>query len=165
DLTEKKTSAAEELDRLMELEAQERFDLEAGPLIRGRLIHLPEEEHALLITMHHIVSDGWSMEVFLTELSVLYGAYAGGGEDRLPALEVQYADYAMWQRKWIEGEVLRSQREYWKKRLEEAPTLLEIPNDRERPAEQDYSGGWERLELSKQLTAGLRELSRRHGTT
>ena len=123
-----------------------------------------EQEHALLMSMHHIVADGWSMGVLLKELSVLYGAYAGGGEDPLPELEVQYADYAVWQRQWMEGEVLRSQGEYWKRRLEGAPTVLEIPKDYGRPAEQDYAGDWVDG-VSRELTRGLKELSRRHGTT
>ena len=87
-----------------------RFDLEAGPLIRGRLIRLAEEKHVLLITMHHIVSDGWSMGIFTNELSTLYGAFLRGEADPLPELEVQYADYAVWQRKWMEGEVCSSRR-------------------------------------------------------
>ena len=93
-----------ELERLMAEEAGAGFDLGAGPLIRGRLIRLGEEEHALLITMHHIVSDGWSMGVLFKELSTLYGAFLRGEEDPLPELAVQYADYAVWQRKWMEGE-------------------------------------------------------------
>ena len=104
-----------ELERWMEEEAETAFDLEQGPLIRGRLIRLGEEEHALLITMHHIVSDGWSMGVLMEELSALYGAYVRGRADPLPELEVQYADYAVWQRQWMEGEVLREQGEYWKR--------------------------------------------------
>ena len=83
-----------------------------GPLIRGRLIRIAEDEHALLITMHHIISDGWSMGVFVRELSVLYGAFVRGEEDTLPELSVQYANYAVWQRKWMEGEILRKQAEY-----------------------------------------------------
>ena len=99
--------AAGELQRVMAEESGKEFDLEAGPLIRGRLIQLAEQEHALLISMHHIVSDGWSMGVLINELSVLYGAFVSGEGDPLPELGVQYADYAAWQRKWMEGEVLR----------------------------------------------------------
>ena len=98
-----------ELERLMGEEAEGGFDLEQGPLIRGRLVRLGEEEHVLLITMHHIVSDGWSMGVLVEELSALYRTYVRGEQERLPELEVQYADYAVWQRQWMEGEVLREQ--------------------------------------------------------
>ena len=157
--------AESELKRLAAEEAHTPFDLERGPLIRGRVIRLAEDEHALLITMHHIVSDGWSLGVLLNELSVLYGAFLRGEEDPLPKLEVQYADYAVWQRKWIEGEILQQQAEYWKAALSGAPALLEIPADHARPAEKDYAGGFTGLELDASLTAGLKELSRRHGTT
>jgi len=159
------TEAQTELDRLTKEEAASEFDLEAGPLIRGRLIRLGEEEHALLITMHHIVSDGWSMGVFIRELSVLYGAYVRGEADPLPELEVQYADYAVWQRQWIEGELLRQQAEYWERKLAGAPTLLELPADHARPAEQEYAGGWVRIVLDENLTRRLKGLSRRHGAT
>ena len=159
------TEAQAELDWLVREEAAAGFALEAGPLIRGRLIRLGEEEHALLITMHHIVSDGWSMGVFIRELSALYGAYVRGEEDPLPPLEVQYADYAVWQRQWVEGEMLRQQAEYWERTLAGAPTLLELPTDHPRPAEQEYAGGWVRIVLEEDLTRRLKELSRRHGAT
>src|SRR5882762_9017944 len=154
-----------ELNRLAGEEARTSFDLEAGPLIRGRLIRQAEDEHALLITMHHIVSDGWSMGVMSNELSALYGAFLRGEEDPLAKLEVQYADYAMWQRKWMEGDLLQEQAEYWKTALAGAPALLEVPGDHARPAEQDYAGGFLGLELDTKLTFGLKELSRRHGAT
>ncbi|MGH9968411.1 MAG: amino acid adenylation domain-containing protein, partial [Pyrinomonadaceae bacterium] len=159
------TEAQTELDWLVREEAAAEFDLEVGPLIRGRLIRLAEDEHALLITMHHIVSDGWSMGVFIRELSALYGAMARGEQDGLPELEVQYADYAVWQRKWMEGEVLQRQAEYWERTLAGAPTLLELPTDHPRPAEQDHVGGWVRIVLDENLTRRLKELSRRHGAT
>src|SRR5262249_51237030 len=114
--------AREELDRLVREEATAGFDLASGPLIRGRLRRTGEEDHALLITMHHIVSDGWSRDVCIKELSALYGAFARGEEDPLPELGVQYADYAVWQRKWMEGEVLRKQGEYWERTLAGAPS-------------------------------------------
>ena len=157
--------AQTKLEHLVRAEARAGFDLEAGPLIRGRLIRLGEEEHALLITMHHIVSDGWSMEVLTRELSALYGAFARGEQDPLPELSLQYADYAVWQRHWMEGEILRNQAEYWERTLSGAPTLLELPTDHRRPAEQDYAGGWVRVELDKELSRGLKELSKKHGTT
>ena len=154
-----------ELERLVAEEARTRFDLEAGPLIRGRLIREGEDEHMLLITMHHIVSDGWSMGVLFKELSALYGAFERGEGDPLPELEIQYADYAVWQRKWMEGEILQRQAEYWKATLAGAPAVLELPTDHARPAQQDHRGAVVELVLEEQLTAGLKELSRRHGTT
>ena len=154
-----------ELQGLMAQEAGARFDLEAGPLIRGRLIRQGEEEHTLLITMHHIVSDGWSMGVLIRELSVLYGAWVRGEADPLPELSLQYADYAVWQRKWMEGDILRQQGEYWKTVLAGAPAVLEIPGDHARPAQQDHAGAVVELVLEEELTAGLKELSKRQGTT
>ena len=116
--------------------------------------------------MHHIVSDGWSIGVLFQELSALYGALAQKEEDPLPELAVQYADYAVWQRKWMEGEGLREQAEYWRENLAGMPELLELPADRVRPARQDYAGGpLLPVILSKELTAGLKELSQRRGTT
>ena len=110
----------EELDRLIALEASASFDLEDGPLIRGRLIRLAEEEQVLLITMHHIVSDGWSMGVFIQELSdAIQGLPADGRGSTLSELEIQYADYAVWQRQWFDGGILQQQAAYWKAALAE----------------------------------------------
>src|SRR4029077_14216528 len=103
------------------------------------------------------------MGVLSGELNVLYGAFLRGEEDPLPKLEVQYADYAVWQRKWIEGDILLEQGDYWKSALSGAPALLELPTDHARPAEQDYAGGFAKLVLDEKLTRGLKELSRRHG--
>jgi hypothetical protein len=154
-----------ELERVKREEAGAEFDLQAGPMIRGRLLRVAEEEYGLLITMHHIVSDAWSMEILFKELSVLYGTYVKGEEDELPELAIQYADYAVWQRKWMEGEVLQQQAEYWRKNLEGAPELLEVPADRVRPARQVYSGATLRVQLREDLMEGLKELSARQGTT
>src|SRR6185436_4821702 len=118
-------------------EATRRFDLTRGPLIRGRLLRLAEDQHALLITMHHVVSDGWSVGIFIDELSALYRAFRCGEPDPLPPLPLQYADYAVWQRRWIAGDVLRGQADYWTATLAGAPALLELPSDRVRPAKQD----------------------------
>ncbi|CAA9344755.1 MAG: Siderophore biosynthesis non-ribosomal peptide synthetase modules, partial [uncultured Gemmatimonadetes bacterium] len=109
--------AAAELRRLAAEETGAPFDLEQGPLIRGRLVRLAKDDHVLLMTMHHIVSDGWSMEVLTRELGTLYDAFRRGGPDPLPPLPVQYADYAVWQRKWVDGEMLRQQAEYWTQTL------------------------------------------------
>ncbi|HEX2092175.1 MAG TPA: amino acid adenylation domain-containing protein, partial [Longimicrobiaceae bacterium] len=157
--------AEEELRRILAEDAGEPFDLERGPLIRGYLIRLAGDEHVLQVAMHHIVSDGWSMGVFTRELSVLYAAFRRGEADPLPALPVQYGDYAVWQRRWVEGEVLRQQAEYWKRTLSGAPELLELPTDHPRPLRQDHAGGSVSVVLDEALTAGLKVLGQRHGTT
>ncbi len=153
------------LRRIVAEESAAAFDLEHGPLVRGCLVKVAEDDHALLVTMHHIVSDGWSMGVLTRELSTLYGAFRDGAADPLPALPVQYADYAAWQRKWVDGEVLQQQVDYWKTMLTGAPELLELPADRPRPAQQSHAGAAVGVELSEELTAGLKALSQRHGTT
>ncbi|MEW5925947.1 MAG: amino acid adenylation domain-containing protein [Gemmatimonadota bacterium] len=153
------------LDRIMVEEARVPFDLERGPLVRGRLVRLAEDDHVLLLTMHHIVSDGWSMGVLFGELGALYGAFHRGEPDPLPPLPVQYADYAVWQRRWVTGEVLQEQAEFWKRTLAGAPELLELPTDHPRPAQQDHAGAMLRVELDEALAAGLRALGARHGTT
>ncbi|MFL5540879.1 MAG: amino acid adenylation domain-containing protein, partial [Longimicrobiaceae bacterium] len=157
--------AGAELRRLLAEEAAAPFDLEHGPLIRGHLIRLTDADQVLHITMHHIVSDGWSMGVFTRELSALYAAFRDGGPDPLPALPIQYADYAVWQRQWVDGGVLKAQAEYWKETLAGAPELLELPTDRPRPARQDFTGGETWIELDAELTAGLKALCQRHGVT
>jgi amino acid adenylation domain-containing protein len=157
--------AEAELRRLMADEAAAPFDLERGPLIRGRLIRLAADEHVLLVTMHHIVSDGWSMGVLTRELSALYGAFHRGEPDPLPALPIQYADYAAWQRRWVDGELLQAQAEYWTATLAGAPELLELPADHPRPARQDFAGASAGVLFSEELTAGLKALGRRHGAT
>ncbi|HET7460393.1 MAG TPA: amino acid adenylation domain-containing protein, partial [Longimicrobium sp.] len=157
--------APDELRRLAHDEAVAPFDLARGPLVRGRLVRLAADEHVLLITMHHIVSDGWSMGVFVRELGTVYGALHGGRDHPLPPLPVQYADYAAWQRRWVGGELLERQAGYWERALSGAPELLELPTDRPRPRTQDFAGDWAELELDEELAAGLKALSRRHGTT
>ena len=134
-------------------------------MIRGRLIALGDSEHVLLMTMHHIISDGWSMEILLNELSVLYRGYHANAPVTLPALEVQYADYAAWQRAHVSGAVLQEQLQYWKQTLAGLPEVHQLPTDRPRPAQQDYRGAFVRFELGAELTGKLRELSRAHGTT
>jgi len=141
------------------------FDLERGPLIRGTLVRLGEDDHALLVTMHHIVSDGWSMGVLAGELSALYAAFRRGDVDPLPPLPVQYADYAAWQRRWMQGDVLREQAEHWRRTLAGAPELLELPAGHPRPAHQDHAGASLEVELDEELASGLKALGRRRGTT
>ncbi|MGJ0430537.1 amino acid adenylation domain-containing protein [Methylobacter sp.] len=153
------------LVRLSEQEAQAPFDLAQGPLVRGRLVRLAADEHVLLVTMHHIISDGWSMGVLFEELGRLYAAYSCGGDDPLPALDIQYADYAVWQRRWAEGEQLHVQAAYWQQTLAGAPALLELPADRPRPPQQDYTGALLAVQLDANLSAQLKAFSQRHGVT
>ncbi|HST61415.1 MAG TPA: amino acid adenylation domain-containing protein, partial [Longimicrobium sp.] len=146
-------------------EARRPFDLSAGPLFRAALLRLGAEEHVLLLGMHHIVSDGWSMGVLFRELSSLYEAYLAGRESPLPELAVQYADYAVWQREQLEGEVLDRQLSYWRERLAGAPELLELPTDHPRPAVQTYRGATVPVELSLELLERLQALGRSEGAT
>ncbi|NBF06090.1 amino acid adenylation domain-containing protein [Pseudomonas sp. Fl5BN2] len=157
--------AKQALQALVQGEASAPFDLQRGPLIRGRLIRLADDHHVLLLTLHHIVSDGWSMGVLTRELVALYHAFSRGLPDPLPPLAVQYSDFAHWQRRWLSGAVLEQQAQYWRQALDGAPPLLMLPTDRPRPAQQDYAGSSVEVRLDSQLTAGLRALSQRHGTT
>jgi amino acid adenylation domain-containing protein len=146
-------------------EAQQPFDLELGPLLRTSLLQLSEEEYILLLTMHHIVSDGWSIGVLAQELATIYEALSAGNQPQLPELPVQYADFAIWQRNWLCGEVLQTQLAYWKQQLEGAPPLLELPADRPRPPIQTSEGATQSLLLSQELTAALKNLSQREDVT
>ncbi|HSL71196.1 MAG TPA: condensation domain-containing protein, partial [Longimicrobiales bacterium] len=154
-----------EVRQLAREEAARPFDLEAGPLLRARLLRLGEREHVLLLTMHHIVSDGWSMGVLVRELCALYEAFSQGGESPLAPLRVQYADYAQWQREHLVGEMLEQQLQYWREQLAGAPALLELPADRPRPAVQSFRGARESVRLGEDLTRALKELSRAEGVT
>ncbi|WP_261991503.1 non-ribosomal peptide synthetase [Streptomyces sp. OR43] len=140
------------------------FDLSAGPLIRAMLIRVAADEHVLALSMHHVVSDEWSTRIFQRELMYLYDVLRQGGEPSLPALPVQYADFALWQRQWLTGEVLDAQRDYWKEQLTGAPTL-ELPTDRPRPALWSPAGATARFEVPEPTMTALRALSREHGTT
>ncbi|RFA17542.1 non-ribosomal peptide synthetase, partial [Subtercola boreus] len=141
------------------------FDFARGPLVRGQLIRLGDEEHVLTLTQHHIISDGWSIEVFLRELRTLYGAFLRDGEDPLPALQIQYPDYAVWQREWISGERQALQARYWSSELADAPALLALPTDRSRPAQQSFAGAHVDIWLDPELSRQLKVLSLRYGTT
>lgn len=125
-----------EVQRRVLEEAQKPFDLATGPLLRVGLLVLDAEEHLLLLTMHHIVSDGWSTGVLIREFVALYEALSAGRRSPLPELAIQYADYAVWQREWLQGEVLERQLTYWKGQLQGAPAVLELPTDRPWPAVQ-----------------------------
>jgi acyl-CoA synthetase (AMP-forming)/AMP-acid ligase II/acyl carrier protein len=155
----------EEAQRLVAEEAHRPFDLANGPLFRSKLLRLTEDDHVLLLTMHHIVSDGWSMGVLHHELSALYEAYTNHQISPLPELPIQYADYAMWQREWLQGEVLDRQLSYWKKQLEGIPAALNLPTDRPRPAVARHWGARQFFVLSKGLTEQLKALSRKEGVT
>src|SRR5215218_9094181 len=154
-----------EARRLAREEARRPFDLERGPLFRAKLLRLGEEEHVLLLTTHHIVSDGWSMGVVRRELKAHYEAFSEGKPSPLAELPIQYADYAIWQREWLSGDVLERQLAYWKDHLAGAPPLLELPTDRPRPAEQTYRGARLPAVLNSELADALRTLSRREGVT
>src|SRR5207249_2044800 len=118
-----------EAQRLVVKEAQRSFDLSCAPLLRSLLLRLGDREHVLLVTMHHIAADGWSLEIFLRELTALYDAFAAGKSSPLAALPIQYPDYAAWQRKWLQGTVLEEQSAYWKQQLAGVPPKLELPAD------------------------------------
>jgi amino acid adenylation domain-containing protein len=151
--------------RLATEEACRPFDLSCGPLLRVALLRLGAEEHILILTMHHIVSDGWSLGVLFRELSVLYDAFLAGKSSPLPDLPIQYADFSVWQRRWLQGDVLETQLGYWKNQLEGIPAVLNLPTDHPRPAVQRYQGARQSIELSKELSQGLKALSRKEGVT
>jgi amino acid adenylation domain-containing protein len=150
---------------LLQEEAELPFDLARGPLIRAFLVRLAPDEHVLSVTLHHIISDGWSLSVLASELRDLYTAFAAGQQSPLAELPVQYADYAVWQRGWLEGEVFDRQLSYWRRYLEGAPRALELPTDRARPAALSHRGGWFEFGLGAELSAALREMARRARVT
>lgn len=154
-----------ELQRLSALEAQRAFDLNYGALLRTKVLRVSEDEHVALVTMHHIISDGWSIGVLVKEVASLYTAYAGGLPSVLEPLPVQYADYAYWQREWLLGEVLDEQLEYWLKQFAVMPRELDLPTDFERPAVRAYRGASQPIKVSQHVTAMLKELGRREGVT
>jgi amino acid adenylation domain-containing protein len=154
-----------EVRRLVTEGAMRPFDLSQGPLLRVALLRLGDEEHVGLLTMHHIVSDGWSTGILIREMARLYVAFSSGGSLSLPDLPIQYADFAHWQRQWLQGEVLETQLAYWKQQLAGAPPLLELPTDRPRPALQTFRGAHQSLMLPKTLTEGIKALGRQEGVT
>jgi amino acid adenylation domain-containing protein len=154
-----------EAQRLASEEAQRPFDISKDSLVRVTLLHLGEEDHVLLVTIHHIVTDGWSTGIFIQELSTLYEAFYQGEPSPLPELPIQYADFAYWQRQWLKGEVLETQLNYSKQQLTGAPALLELPTDRPRPSVQSFRGGVEYFQLNAELTQKLKTLSRNSGAT
>jgi amino acid adenylation domain-containing protein len=151
--------------KLAQLQAIQPFDLAKEALIRATLVVLNETEHVLLVCMHHVVSDGWSMGVFVQELAALYNAYSQGEGSPLAPLPIQYADFAIWQRNRLKGDVLQSQLSYWQQQLKDAPALLSLPTDRPRPAVQTYNGTHQEFALSLELTSKLTKLSQEQGCT
>ncbi len=164
---------AARVDAEINREALAPFDLATGPLLRMRLLRLEDREHLLLMNMHHIVSDGWSTRIMVRELAMFYRASASGSYARLaesalsplPEPKVQYADFAAWQRSWLSGEVLAKQLDYWLQHLRGAPTLLELPTDRPRPAKLGFDGAHLGFSIPRDLSLSLEGLSLKQGTT
>jgi amino acid adenylation domain-containing protein len=154
-----------EVRRRAGVEARTPFDLAQGPLLRVTLLRTGAREHAAVMAMHHIISDAWSSGILIREMAVLYDAFLNGRPSPLPELPIQYADFAAWQREWLQGEVLAEQINYWKKQLAGAPALLELPTDRPRPPVQSPQAGVELLALDAELTGELKSLSRQAGAT
>jgi amino acid adenylation domain-containing protein len=153
-----------EMHRLLKAEADRPFDLSSDPMLRATLLRLSEEDHALLLVTHHIASDGWSMGILLRELAALYTAFSKGDPSPLPELPIQYADFSIWQRRRLQGDVLQAQLAYWKGQLSGVP-VLELPTDRLRPPVQTFRGARQSLKLSKILLDQLKKLSRSRGVT
>jgi amino acid adenylation domain-containing protein len=155
----------ETVQHLSDLHAQKSFDLNTGPVFKAKLLQLSEQKNVLLINMHHIISDGWSMGVFKREWEQAYTAYAAGSVPNLSPLAIQYSDFAAWQRSWLQGETLLTQENYWQQQLGDAPRLLELPTDYLRPAQQSYQGEREEFSLSKELTQKLKAISQQQGVS
>ncbi|WP_306423302.1 non-ribosomal peptide synthetase [Nostoc favosum] len=145
--------------------AQQLFDISNDHLLRVKLLRLALQEHIVLLTMHHIISDAWSIGVLVEELAALYPAFCHGQPSPLPTLPIQYVDFAAWQRQWLQGEALEAQLSYWLKQLDNAPKVLELPTDYPRPAIQTYRGATYSFELPKELSTSLNQLSQQQGST
>jgi amino acid adenylation domain-containing protein len=150
----------ERIAQLVDAELAAAFDLARGPLFRVRLLQTRPDDHVMLLAFHHVVADAWSLRILLEELSAAYAAFAEGRPSPLRPLPVQYADFAVWQRAWLRGEVLERQLDYWRRRLDSAPPLLELRGQRPRPRVKSAAGAQEFFELDQPLVAALRELSR-----
>ncbi|WP_052517558.1 amino acid adenylation domain-containing protein [Archangium violaceum] len=154
-----------EIHRYAKRDARTSFVLAEGPLLRTTLLRLSESEHVLLLTMHHIITDGWSTGIFVKELAALYGAFARGEPDPLGRLPLQYADYAAWQREWLKGEVLEAQLAYWRKKLAGSAPVLNLPLDRPRPEVPEFRAGMRVFSLPRERVDALRELGRKEGSS
>jgi acyl carrier protein len=146
-------------------EARVPFDLSRGPLLRATILKLDSRDHVLLLTMHHIVSDAWSAAIFFQELGTLYSAFAEGKPSPLPELAIQYADYAAWQRAFLQGKVLEEQLNYWREHLKGAPPLLQLPADRPRPEVRQFDGAYEPIALRNNLAESVKTFSQQEGVT
>src|SRR5678815_3414417 len=155
----------DEARRLAVAEVRHPFDLSRDYPLRAVLVRIDDDDHWLLLTMHHIVSDGWSLGIFTRELSNIYEALATNHDIGLSELPIQYPDFAEWQREWLQGEVLEEQLDYWLKNLAGAPAMRKLPTDHPRPAQQSFKGANITLKLSSKLSQSLVELSQRHGVT
>ncbi|MDB4948385.1 MAG: pcbAB [Gemmatimonadetes bacterium] len=158
-------AAEAQAQRIATAEASTAFDLSRDGVLRGRLVRIGRDEHLLLLTVHHIAADGWSIGVLFREMAALYEAFREGRPSPLPDLPVQYADFAAWQRGWLSDEVLAPQLAYWRARLADAPRVMELPTDRPRPTEGRHRGGMLRFSVPADLAARLRETARRHDAT
>ncbi len=166
DLTgEAEQAARQKAEQMAARQAREPFELGSGPLMRASLMKVAEQRHIFVVVMHHIISDGWSMNVLIDEVTALYGAYSRGEESGLRELEVQYADYAVWQREWLKAEVLEAELSYWREKLSGSSFVLELPTDRARGAESSNKGGTEEFKLSVEMTEGLKQISRTESAT
>ncbi|MDF5714253.1 MAG: amino acid adenylation domain-containing protein, partial [Rhizonema sp. NSF051] len=154
-----------EVRHLVTNEQARPFDLANDPLVRATLLQLDEAQHVLLFTMHHIVCDQWSFGVIIREIVALYEAFSMGKPSPLPKLPIQYADFAVWQRQWLQGQVQEAQLSYWKQQLSSTPTILELPTDHPRPAVQTNRGAKQSLVLSKLLTEALKTISQQEKVT
>ena len=155
----------ETLQELVNNHAQEPFNLNTGPLFKAKLLQLGEMDFVLLINMHHIISDGWSMGVFKREWQQVYRALVKGQTPQWEPLPIDYTDYAAWQQNWLQGDILETQLNYWKNQLNHAPALLEIPTDYSRPPQQSYKGVLYEYELTAELTYKLKNLSQKQGVS
>ena len=158
-------SPAAQIERIAIEEARRPFDFSTAPLLRVCLLRTSSRDHVLLLTMHHIVSDGWSFAVLIREMMILYEAYSAGKSSPLEELRIQYADYTLWQREWLQGEQLQAQLEYWKLQLGGKPPVLELNLDSPRPRSPALSGGREQRVLPEHLVEDLKDLGRRNGAT
>ncbi|MDQ4126198.1 MAG: amino acid adenylation domain-containing protein [Actinomycetota bacterium] len=165
DLTHLGAAAEDEARRLAESLDDEPVDLARPPLVRFRLLRVGPDDHVLVVAIHHIVSDGWSIDILLSELGTCYDAIVAGEEPSLPDLRIQYADFAVWQREWLSGSELDRQVAYWSEALAGAPALLELPTDRPRPPVQSFDGATAPVSLPGDVVAGLNELAGHAGAT
>ncbi|MDQ6893669.1 MAG: amino acid adenylation domain-containing protein [Acidobacteriota bacterium] len=154
-----------EIERTARAEALRPFDLERGPLLRTTLLRFSAQEHVLLVTFHHILFDGWSVEIFARDLAAFYEAFRTERPADLPALPIQYADFAAWQRASLEGASFQEHLSYWKRQLSGAPFVVELPADRPRPAVQTFAGAEETVSIPKPVADGLRTIAQREGAT